>query len=222
MTRSDVDEILAQLYFRLNGYFTTGLILHSPERGQARTQIDCLVIRHPYHSQEERRVETDDFLATKDGETDLILCEVKSGSEFPKFNNALYDDHEALHAVLRWTGVFTPERVKTVAERVRPLLREDTPGEASRIGVSEGSIRVRPLLCWPPHSEEVDGKWCLLGVDIFRFADRCFNPPVERSSCSTRYNFQQWGYPFASVVKYLKEGGIAKGLEGLYMHLGVV
>jgi hypothetical protein len=64
MRKSDVHEILTMLYLRLNGYFTTGLILHSPERGQARTDIDCLAVHHPYHRQSERGVGTSDFLCT--------------------------------------------------------------------------------------------------------------------------------------------------------------
>ncbi len=40
MTKSNFYEILTMLYLRLNGYFTTGLILHSPEWGQAETEID--------------------------------------------------------------------------------------------------------------------------------------------------------------------------------------
>lgn len=222
MRKSDVHEILAQLYLRLNGYFTTGLILHSPEWGQARTEIDCLAIRHPYHCQSERGVETSDFLCAHDGETDLLLCEVKSEPEGLKFNRPVRTDLEALRAALRWAGIFTEEQVGSVADRLQPLLQDNAPLDAVRTGVVEGPCRVRPLLCCPPCSEAAPDKWCLLGAEIFRFADQCFNPPERRDSCSTRYNFQQWGYPFTPVVTYLKnyrmEGAV--NLEGLYQHLG--
>lgn len=220
MRKSELHEILAQLYLRLNGYFTTGLILPSPKWGQARTEIDCLAIRHPYHSQTERVVETADFLGTNDGKTELIFCEVKSDLASLQFNAPLRDDREALRAALRWAGVFTQEQVDSVADRLRPLLQEDASSDAARIGVVENSYRVRALLCCPPSSEAAEGKWCLLGPEIFGFADRCFNPPERRDSCSTRYNFQQWGYPFAPVVTYLKNGGTAKSLEGLYQYIG--
>lgn len=219
MRTSDVDEILTQLYFRLNGYFTTGLVLHSPEWGQTRTELDCLAVRHPHHSQTERDVKTDDFLATVEGETDLIFCEVKPDVGLLKFNEPLREDREALEAALCWAGIFTPQQVISVAERLHPLFQEDASLEAVRSGVAEGPFRVRPLLCCPRHNEIVEGKWVLLGSEIFRFADKCFNPPAKRNSCSTRYNFQQWGYPFALVVKYLKNGGTTNGLEGLYRFL---
>lgn len=61
-TKPEVNEALATLYLRLNGYFTTGLILHSPDWGENRTELDCVAIRHPNHSQPERGVESSAFL----------------------------------------------------------------------------------------------------------------------------------------------------------------
>jgi hypothetical protein len=223
MTKSDVHEILAQLYLRLNGYFTTGLILHSPEWGRARTEIDCFAVRHPYHCQSDRRVETSDFLGEYDGETDLILCEVKSELGALGFNQPVRDDLEALRAALRWAGVWTEEEIHSVAERFQPLLQSDVSIDDARAGIVEGSCRIRGLLCCPPCSEGTANRWCLLGSEIFRFAVLCFNPPTPRESCSTRYNFRQWGYPFTPVVTYFKHGdGKAEiTLEGLYAHLGI-
>jgi len=86
MRKSEINEVLAKLYLRLNGYFTTGLIMHSPEWGQTRTEIDCLAIRHPHHRQSERLVDSAEFLSIKDGEVDIILCEVKSDSHNLMFN----------------------------------------------------------------------------------------------------------------------------------------
>lgn len=45
MKQSDIDEALVTLYLRLNGYFTSGLVVHSPIHGQATTEVDCLAIR---------------------------------------------------------------------------------------------------------------------------------------------------------------------------------
>ena len=43
-SKSGVEEALAALYLRLNGYFTSGLIVHASraERGSNRTEIDLL------------------------------------------------------------------------------------------------------------------------------------------------------------------------------------
>lgn len=58
----DVPEALTTLYLRLNGCFTTGLVLHSEQWGEARGDIDCLAVWHPGHDQSEREVEPDPFL----------------------------------------------------------------------------------------------------------------------------------------------------------------
>lgn len=48
-TKPEIHEALVVLYLRLNGYFTTGLVVQAPEWGQNRTEIDCLAVRHPNH-----------------------------------------------------------------------------------------------------------------------------------------------------------------------------
>jgi hypothetical protein len=223
MTRSDVHEILAQLYLRLNGYFTTGLILHSPDWGNARTEIDCLAVRHPHHSQSDRCVETAEFLGTYGGDTEIILCEVKSELGSLAFNRPVREDPQALRAALQWAGLLTEEEVDVAVKRFQPLLQSEVSLDVAKAGIIEGSCRIRGLLCCPPCSEGNVERWCLLGSEIFRFAGLCFNPSTPRESCSTRYNFQQWGYPFTPVVRYLKNGDpkAELTLEGLYAHLGI-
>lgn len=221
--KADINEALATLYLRLNGYFTTGLILHSPEWGEARTETDCLAIRHPDHCQPERGVETAEFLAIQKGEVDLIVCEAKSVPEQIAFNEPLRTDPEAVRA--RWAGVFDERQVSSVAERLQPLFSDGVEAARSRSGVVEGRYRIRGLLCCPPASEEdCKGRWCLVGSEICRFVNECFNPSVRRDACSTRYNFQQWGYALAPIVQYFKGSGVRKRrlptLEGLYEHLG--
>lgn len=223
--KADINEALATLYLRLNGYFTTGLILHSPKWGQARTETDCLAIRHPGHCQSERGVETAEFLGIQKGEVDLIVCEVKSVPEQIAFNEPLRTDLESVHALLRWAGVFDERQVLSVAVRLQPLFSDGVEAARSRSGVVEGRYRIRGLLCCPPASEEdCKGRWCLVGPEILRFVNECFNPSVRRDACSTRYNFQQWGYALAPIVQYFKDSDVPKGsrptLQGLYEHLG--
>ena len=62
MNKSVIDEYLVSLYFRLNGYITTSLIIHSSEWGQTSTDIDLIAIRHPYHKQDEREIEPSAFM----------------------------------------------------------------------------------------------------------------------------------------------------------------
>jgi hypothetical protein len=223
-TKPQVDEALATLYLRLNGYFTTGLILHSPEWGGNRTELDCIAIRHPNHSLADRDVESSEFLGVHQGETDVVVCEVKSRPGDLAFNEALRTDLEAICALLRWVGVFDETQVVSVAKRFQPLLLDRVSLEAARSGVVEEGCRVRSLLCCPacPEAQSKD-HWCLTGAEIFRFVNECFNPAVKRDSCSTRYNFQQWGYALRPLVTYFKDipiGG-SPSLGDLYKHLRV-
>lgn len=219
--RSEVNEALVALYLRLCGYFTTGLVLHSAEWGQNRTEIDCLGVRHPYHSQPDRDVELPSFLGIRQGELDLILCEVKSKTDEMEFNERLRTDPEALRALLRWVGVFQESQIGAAADRVRPLLEKGIEPEQARVGVLEGACRVRALLCCPPcRAVECSGHWWLTGSEIFRFANECFNPPRRRDTCSTRYNFRLWGPQLGHVVEYFKGQKGDGDLQGLYSYLG--
>jgi len=217
-----VHEALATLYLRLNGYFTTGLILHSPEWGRNRTEVDCVAIRHPSHSQPETGTESSEFPAIRKGEVDLIICEVKSRPEDLMFNEPSRTDPEVLRALFRWVGIFNEKQVVSVANRLQPLLQSGVAVDTVRNGVVEGRCRVRPLLCCPPCSEdECADRWCLVGPEVLRFVNQCFNPAAKRDSCSTRYNFRQWGYALTPLVEYFKNVKIGgtPNLADLYSHL---
>lgn len=219
MRKADVQETLAALYLRLNGYFTTGLIVHSPTWGQSRTEIDCLAVRLPYHSQAERGLDTAKFLDTAEGTTDLVLCEVKGDPTQLRFNASITEDREAVPAILRWSGVFHESQIGAVADRFRPFLADNVPVETARAGLMEGAFRVRALLCCPVSSTPMNDRWILTGDEIFGHVSSCLAPTEKRSSCSTRYNFAQWGHPFASVVRCFKEAS-SPTLDDLYDYLG--
>jgi hypothetical protein len=220
MRKSDVHEALAALYLRLNGYFTTGLILHSPEWGQNQTDIECLAIRHLHHSQAERDLGTAKLFDNDAEVTDLILCEVKSDPNQSRFNDPIRTGPEALRAILRWVGIFNETSMESAVRRLQPLLQPDVGAETARAGVLEGRFRVRALLCCPTLAYTIDDRWFLTSDEIFDYADRCFNPAEPRVSCSTRYNFQQWGCPFTPIVQWLKERPDPLALEALYERLG--
>lgn len=220
MKTSDVHEALAALYLRLNGYFTTGLILHSPEWGRSQTEIDCLAIRHLHHSQAERGFGTAEFLDNTKEVTDLILCEVKSDPNHLSFNRPIRTEPEALRTILRWAGIFSEAEMESIVYRLQPLLQEGVTAETAKMGVLEGGFRVRALLCCPALDGSVVDRWCLTGDEIFGYAGQCFNPAEPRPSCSTRYNLLQWGYPFTPIVQWLKERPDPLTLGALYERLG--
>ncbi|MBZ9916578.1 MULTISPECIES: hypothetical protein [unclassified Mesorhizobium] len=221
MKQSDIDEALVTLYLRLNGYFTSGLIVHSPIHGQATTEVDCLAIRLSHHAQPERMIDDDPFLDTASGITDVLICEVKSDPNKLTFNKPMKLDAGALAGILNWTGAFEADKVAEVAGRVRGLFDEELAIEQARKGLVEGDVRVRALLCCPPMSESPEDRWRLTAPVILNYAEACFRPDEARPTCSVRYNFQQWGYPMKRIVTWLKDtnrAGPAR-LNELYAHL---
>ena len=224
MKQGDVDEALAVLYLRLNGYFTSGLIIHSPQHGQATTDVDCVAIRMPNHKQTERVVGDAPFLAIKPGLIDLIICEVKSDASNVAFNNPLKTNRQAVEALLEWCGVHSDGGIASVAERVLPLFADDAKIEQVVSGIVDEGVRVRGLLCCPTSAPGNCTRWLLDGVEILRYAEECFNPAEPRETCSVRYNFQQWSYPLSRIVTWLKDKKrqTPTTVDELYKHLEVV
>ena len=52
--KSSVQEDLVALYLRLNRFFVTRFIVHSPVYDENRTEIDGLALRLPFNSEPER------------------------------------------------------------------------------------------------------------------------------------------------------------------------
>ena len=222
MKKPEVNEALTALYLRLAGYFTTGLVVHSPDWGLNRTEIDCVAIRLPHHQQPERGVLPPQFLGLRNGQADLLICEVKSAVKDLTFNERLRADPEVLASVVRWAGLFKEETVGTMVERVRALLQKEVAADTAREGVTEKGVRIRGLLSCPPcEAKEAPNTWFLTGSEILRFAHECFNPPAPRTECSTRYNFHLWGGWLSPIVDYLKGCTAEKRptLVDLYKHV---
>jgi hypothetical protein len=222
MKRPEVNEALTVLYLRLAGYFTTGLVVHSSDWGRNRTEIDCVAVRLPHHRQPEREVMPPGFLGLHDGQTDLLVCEVKSLAKDLKFNERLATEADTLAAVLRWAGAIEEQTIGNVVGQLQPLMHTNVTANAAREGVVEKGIRVRGLLACPPcEPKDAPNTWFLPGSEILRFAHECFNPPIPRSECSTRYNFHLWGSWLSPIVDYLKGCSADKPptLDGLYNHL---
>lgn len=192
------------LYLRLNGFFTSGLVLHSHEKGRVRGDVDCLAIRHPFHDQAERGVNSDPFLELS-AATELLICEVKSSPSALSFNGRLKSDAAALNALLRWAGVVRPELINDVVRLLTPLLQDDVTWDAARTGVCTEGVRIRALLCCPncPPGDSA-GRWFIEGETLLNYVNSCLNPHVPRPSCSTSYPYELWGGYLEPLVMYFK------------------
>ena len=203
VTRSDVQEALLHLYLRLNGYFTTGFIVHAPLRGMNRTQVDALAVRHPFSEEPERVLGPSPFLDLTQGVTDVLLCEVKSKGSQLQFNQSLRKAPDVALTVLRWAGLFSRNELAAIVQSLHPCLQPGYPRSKGAAGVLvHETIRVRALLCsLETTSPRPNQPWSLHGAELFRYIGECLTPYMERATCATRYDFSAWGSWLQPVVR---------------------
>lgn len=207
LNESEIQEALLSLYLRLNGYFVTSFIVHSPELGKNVTQLDAVAVRLPFNSEPERVILSSSFLALEQGITDILICEVKSHGQPLQFNPSFRDNDHGIESVLHWVGLFTEAEVLAVARDLKPLLQPETPCAKGKAGIlGPRGTRVRPLFASPERYRAYDNQpWFLPGSEIFSYIGECLSPGVTRPSCSTRYDLNLWGAWLAPFVRYFKE-----------------
>lgn len=202
MLHSEMLEKLVAFYLRLNGYFTTGLILHSTKKGRNSAQIDLLAVRHPFHDQSYRGVPCSDFLDLREGTVDFLICEVKSSDQ--GFNQSI-QKNDVLKDALAWAGLVPPDSLNGIVDRVVPLLADGVDAEVAAKGVFEGQIRIRGLICCPQTPADKTNRWCLYQEEIIEFCVKCLNYKDTPSSCSRKYGFNAWGSTFCDFAEFFKK-----------------
>jgi hypothetical protein len=219
--RSDIQEALLLLYLRLNGYFVSSFIVHSPEPGQNITQVDALAVRHAFNREPNRVVRSSGLLKPKG--TDLLVCEVKSRGEPLQFNESFRENDAAIQSALEWAGLFDQEETVRIASQLKPLLQPSAPAAEAKRGVpGPRDTTVRALLCSPERrSRRENQPWFLCEQEMFSYIAGCLNPKAERETCSTRYDINLWGSSLAPLVRYFKglPGGDQGSIQGLYKSL---
>ncbi len=220
--RSRLQENLLNLYLRLNGYFVTGFIVHSPEYGRNRAEIDALAIRHPYNDEPERLIRPSPYLEPSTEFIDLLICEVKSRGQQLQFNEALRNSTQSLASVLRWAGLFPEHDLPSIVNHVQPLLQPSNPPRQDIPCFIANGTRIRPILCSPERwARRSNQPWFISGSEIFNFLYDCFCPEIPRSSCSTRYDFEAWGEVHEPIVKFFKNSNRESTIRELYQHFGI-
>lgn len=231
LTKSEFQELFATLYLRLNGYFTSGFIVHAPKEN--RTQIDILAARFPFNSEPEREIEPSSYLQIPSLGTDLLICEVKGKEENLQFNSPFRKKKESIQTVLRWIGVLdekanekatdifqtaiTPQPIQT-PDVFRGISSQDIPGVSACLfslrAVFFALDREAPLRNQPRFVH---------GQEMIDFTWKCFCPQKRREQCATRYDFNLWGI-YQPIVSYLKdrhENGQNQGtMQDVYKHFG--
>lgn len=220
--RSQLQENLLNLYLRLNGYFVTGFIVHSPEYGRNRAEIDALAIRHPYNDEPEREIRPSPYLDPSTQFIDLLICEVKSRGQQLQFNEALRNSFQSLASVLRWAGLFPENKLQIIVNHVQPKLQPSNPPRQEIPCYIANGTRIRPILCSPERWERRNNQpWFIPGKEIFNFLYGCFCPQNPRPLCSTRYDFEAWGEVYEPIVKFFKNSNGKSTIRELYQYFNI-
>jgi hypothetical protein len=205
--KAEVQEALVTLYLRLNGYFTSGFIVHSPIPGLNRAEVDTLAVRFPWNAEPERGVGVADELRPSTTLVDVVLGEVKSRGQQLRFNESLRRSPEAIASVLRWVGAFSELQVAEVGQALRQALDAQPTALPDPPSVEgPGGVRVRCLLFSPERDSRRNNQpWFLPGPPLLAHIWRCLRPPTPRPTCSTTYDFGLWGQDLEPLVRCFKE-----------------
>lgn len=203
-----VGELLTILYLRLNGYFTTGFLLHGDKNAGVEGELDAVAIRFPHHVELTTRANDDGLLGLPTDYLDLIIAEVKTTSEPPYFNDSLIDCLR-LQRTLSWAGVFEKEEAKTLGEAFYTEIKEYEHNQDGPPCVlwpdKSPHTRIRGVLFAPRRSNRRDGEhWYIHGQQMFKFIfDRLSGGEPHRDS-AMNYDFGQWGLGLRNMVDYFK------------------
>ncbi len=202
--QSRIQEDLVALYLRLNGYFVSGLILHSAVHGKNRAEIDAIAIRLPFSCEPDRTVVSDPKLQTSDSRIDLLLCEVKSHGQNVRFNEPLTRDITVLESALRWAGIAPAPAVPGIAAELSIHLKARSTEQPATVLVST-TAQIRAIIFVPETENRRNNQpWCIDGNTMFNYIEKCLAPVEPRDTCSVQYDLTSWGR-FEYLVKYFKK-----------------
>lgn len=225
MEKNRLQERLVALYLRLNGFFQTGLIVHSEEHGNNRTEIDRIAVRFPHHRQDDRQVDFCEKLGKPGAATELLIVEVKNGT--PVFNPALHDASRNpasnLEKILSWAGLFDSSEMENITSSLITSLRNSKNGvyEPVHAGTAENQINVQPISVSFEGREDFINAGGIVGQDVIDYIWQCLCPGERRPTCSTTYAFNNWGYEYEDLVTFFKERDANPSIEEVYIHFNI-
>jgi hypothetical protein len=206
MTNSEIQEALVTLFLRLNGYFTSGFIVHSADHGAARTEIDVLAMRLPNNAEPIRDVDGAPELHRWNHGIDLIIGEVKSHGQPLQFNEGLRQSHQSVKSVLQWWGHLTQNEVDELVDPVLRILAPRPGALDAPTVLCPRDARVRAILFSPEtNTRRPEQAWFISGPPMLSYIWRCLRPEKLRPECATVYDFGLWGHGLEPLVLYFKD-----------------
>lgn len=207
MDKSDLQELLANLYLRLNGYFSSGFIAHAPIGNM--TEIDILAVRFPDHKELEREVEPCVHLHPPKKCIDLVIGEVKGGKYNPKFNSNFYLKPAAIEKVLNRFGAFSMEEIANLVPQITAAAKPENwkmHHDFPVLPVKSWRAQLRLVLFAPDQLRNANkSRPSIYGDDMMNFIWQCLRPASPRIGCAVDYYPAMWGHQFNDLIAYFKD-----------------
>jgi len=225
MEKSRMQEKLVGLYLRLNGFFQTGLIVHSEVKGRNRTELDRIAVRFPNHRQEDRQVDLCTKLGSKGSVIELLIVEVKNTKLV--FNDVLHDKSKNAEAnwykILSWAGLLPKDEIERVTSLLIESLINGKAGQFETVVAENAAmaIQIKPLLICVEGSGEYIESGGITGQDIIDYIWMCLCPQVPRGTCSEKYDLKLWGDEFEHLITFFKGSEAKPTLSAFYTHFNI-
>jgi hypothetical protein len=208
--RNELEEQLVSLFLRLNGYFTSGFIVHSSHKGDIREEVDILATRFPLNREPEREVDPCTELSVPTDRIDFVIGEVKNRDEAPSFNSSMFE-LDNIKYQLRWLGMFDEDETCILADQLLSQLNLKTDGhpvvsfpQLDPNNQVPARCQVRLILFDLNPNHPVDPR-CISGQAVMDHIWKCLRADVKPVECARRYNYDAWGPVYSPMVRYFKD-----------------
>jgi len=208
-----IQESLVALYLRLNGFFTSGHILHANaenSRNSDNGDIDVLAIRLPYSQEKETGVAPSQYLGIDAGAIEIIIGEVKSGKRPIRFNNSIRDRENMKRVLLRIgfsnDEAYVSEIARILVEEMKPKRINNPDSCIEKVVTNLCPIRIRPIIFHLGYPSPLDNQpWFVGHQEIMDDIWRRLRLKLQPNTCQRAYNYELWGPVFIDIVKYFKD-----------------
>jgi hypothetical protein len=209
--KSIIQENLSTLYLRLNGYLTTGFIIHN-NMNKISGELDILAVRFPNHNQDDTKHNSSEFLEVPQN-IDLIIGEVKSLGKSLQFNNCLRtteDVNVIWNKILKWVGILEQECIDKILPDLIQLVQTKENSQllylkSLSVESKFGKISIRPIIFSLERNNIHNADKYITWTEINDFIWMCLCPTKNRDECGTRYDFTAWGADLYKIVKVYKD-----------------
>ena len=207
--RSKILESLSTLYLRLNGYFTTGLVLHRSTK-DLDTELDIVAVRFPNHSQEETEHNSSPYLEVPN-HIDILIAEVKANGKPLQMNKPLHEDGDIAtwKKILNWIGVFSEGQIDSLSKDLQKLATPVVNSKLQKfksveIETSVGKVTIRLIMFSPERINVNNADKFVNWGELNEFIWTCLCPSKEREKCGVNYDFTAWGLGLTDIVQVYK------------------